>query len=83
MGLGSKRYDLLTHASGKVLEVSAGTGRNLAYYPTFPKLTALYVTDNSKEMLETVIEKYKRGYRKIFSKEKSPLIVQEADSEVC
>ena len=31
--LGSWRSDLLTHARGRVLEIGAGTGRNLEHYP--------------------------------------------------
>ena len=31
-GLGARREALLAHASGRVLEIGAGTGRNLGYY---------------------------------------------------
>ena len=38
------------HAQGDVLEISAGTGRNLPYY-RWDKLTSLTVTDSSRFML--------------------------------
>jgi ubiquinone/menaquinone biosynthesis C-methylase UbiE len=44
--LGSRRARLLPGASGTVLEVGAGTGVNLAYYPC-DGLTDLYVMDLS------------------------------------
>lgn len=49
LGLGSLRRVLLSRASGQVLEVAVGTGKNLAYYPSGCRITAL---DLSREMLK-------------------------------
>ncbi len=43
------RSSIITLAKGKVLEIGAGTGRNLPYYHKNPNLT---LTDISKEMLD-------------------------------
>jgi ubiquinone/menaquinone biosynthesis C-methylase UbiE len=48
LGLSKLRRMLLRRASGKVLEVAVGTGKNLAYYPKDCQITAL---DLSSEML--------------------------------
>jgi methyltransferase OMS1, mitochondrial len=42
---------------GDVLELSAGTGRNLAYY-RFPEVKALTVTDGSRNMLWYAVDKF-------------------------
>ena len=34
MGISSLRRKLCAHAKGSVLEVAAGTGRNMEYYPS-------------------------------------------------
>ncbi len=49
LGLRSLRRKLLQHASGKVLEVAVGTGKNLTYYPRDYRIIAL---DLSIEMLK-------------------------------
>ena len=49
LGLSRLRRGLLRHTSGKVLEVAAGTGKNLAYYPQGCRIIAL---DVSGEMLK-------------------------------
>ncbi|MGH7371639.1 MAG: class I SAM-dependent methyltransferase, partial [Candidatus Methylomirabilales bacterium] len=41
LGLRSLRQRLLGRASGAVLEVAVGTGRNLPYYPRSCQLTAV------------------------------------------
>jgi ubiquinone/menaquinone biosynthesis C-methylase UbiE len=48
LGLGRLRHQVLQEASGKVLEVAVGTGKNLSYYP--PKCRIIAV-DLSSEML--------------------------------
>jgi ubiquinone/menaquinone biosynthesis C-methylase UbiE len=47
--LGPWRRDLLSPLSGSVLEIGAGTGANLPYYP--PSLERLVVTENDEHML--------------------------------
>jgi ubiquinone/menaquinone biosynthesis C-methylase UbiE len=49
LGLRSLRRKLLQRASGKVLEVAVGTGKNLSYYPRNCRIIAL---DLSIEMLK-------------------------------
>ena len=49
LGVSRLRRQLFRRASGKVLEVAAGTGKNLAYYPPDCRLVAL---DLSTEMLK-------------------------------
>jgi ubiquinone/menaquinone biosynthesis C-methylase UbiE len=48
LGLSSLRRKLLRRASGKVLEVAVGTGKNLRYYPQGCQVIAV---DVSREML--------------------------------
>ena len=49
LGLGKLRRQLLGRASGNVLEVAVGTGKNLAYYPPECRIIAL---DLSIEMIK-------------------------------
>jgi ubiquinone/menaquinone biosynthesis C-methylase UbiE len=49
LGVSRLRRQLFRRASGKVLEVAAGTGKNLAYYPPDCRIVAL---DLSTEMLK-------------------------------
>lgn len=49
LGLRRLRRDLIQRASGKVLEVAVGTGKNLAYYPPGCRIIPL---DLSTEMLK-------------------------------
>jgi len=48
LGMGWLRWWLLRKASGEILEVACGTGRNLRYYPAGSSLT---LSDASVEML--------------------------------
>lgn len=50
MGLKLLRWWLVSQAKGDVLEISAGTGRNLGYYK-WGQLNSLTVTDTSRHML--------------------------------
>lgn len=54
LGLNRLRRRLLARASGKTLELAAGTGRNLRYYPQGAELT---LTDLSWGMLEVARKK--------------------------
>lgn len=54
MGISLMRRVLLGSAQGKVLEVAAGTGRNLSYYPADAQLT---LTDFSDGMLAQARDK--------------------------
>uniref|UniRef100_A0A061SI55 Methyltransferase OMS1, mitochondrial n=1 Tax=Tetraselmis sp. GSL018 TaxID=582737 RepID=A0A061SI55_9CHLO len=56
MGLNLLRWWLVRQAKGSVLEVSAGTGRNLAYYP-YHQMTTLTLSDASSPMLEIARDK--------------------------
>ena len=49
LGVKRLRHEILQRASGKVLEVAAGTGKNLRYYPKTCQITA---ADMSSAMLE-------------------------------
>lgn len=53
------RQDLLSHVSGKVLEVGIGTGANLPHYPS--DILSLTGVDFSKGMLKHATEKVSRG----------------------
>jgi methyltransferase OMS1 len=57
MGVKLLRRFLIGEARGDVLEVSAGTGRNLRYY-TSPDIRSVTLTDASREMLLRAHEKY-------------------------
>ena len=57
MGIKLLRRFLLRKAQGDVLEVSAGTGRNLPYYSS-PTVKSLTLTDTSREMLMRAHEKH-------------------------
>ena len=48
-GLSERRATLLAHASGRVLELGAGTGLNLGYYP--PAVRELVLTEPEEPML--------------------------------
>jgi ubiquinone/menaquinone biosynthesis C-methylase UbiE len=54
LGLGRLRRSLLSRASGMVLEVAVGTGKNLAYYPHGCRITAI---DVSRNMLNVAAER--------------------------
>ncbi|KAJ3052435.1 Methyltransferase-like protein 7B [Rhizophlyctis rosea] len=51
MGLGSLRKQLLAQAHGRVLEISAGTGRNMDYY-TKDRISHLTISDTNEPMLQ-------------------------------
>jgi ubiquinone/menaquinone biosynthesis C-methylase UbiE len=56
-GLDKLRKELLQQANGKVLEIAAGTGKNLDYYPREVIIT---ITDLSPAMLEVAKERADR-----------------------
>ena len=56
MGYPLLRKWLLNHASGDVLEISAGTGRNLPHY-SMGKLKSLTLCDLSELMLKRAEDK--------------------------
>mmetsp|Transcript_5735 Transcript_5735/g.13436 ORF Transcript_5735/g.13436 Transcript_5735/m.13436 type:complete len:251 (+) Transcript_5735:51-803(+) len=55
-GIGRLRRRLVQHATGDVLEVAVGSGRNFAYYSS-NKVTSLTAVDFSKGMLEVADSK--------------------------
>ena len=58
MGIGlMRRFLLFFHAKGDVLEVGAGTGRNLGKYPS--SIRKVILTDSSDKMLEQAKRKIK------------------------
>jgi methyltransferase OMS1 len=60
MGINLMRRALLYfHATGNVLEVGAGTGRNLGFYPS-GSVKKITLTDSSDKMLEKANEKLSR-----------------------
>ena len=54
-GIVKQRKDLIQKAQGLVLEVGAGTGRNLAYYDD---QTQVVVSDQSENMLREAMKKH-------------------------
>jgi methyltransferase OMS1 len=60
MGIGLLRRWLVRQASGDVLEVSAGTARNLLYY-SGGQVRSLTVTDANPEMLARAFDKHRAG----------------------
>jgi len=61
MGINLLRRALLYfHAKGDVLEVGAGTGRNLGYYPGQSTVGKIILTDSSEKMLQQAKEKVGR-----------------------
>lgn len=61
MGINLLRRALLYfHAKGDVLEVGAGTGRNLGYYPGEATVQKIVLTDSSDKMLLRAKEKLKQ-----------------------
>ncbi|SLM34879.1 S-adenosyl-L-methionine-dependent methyltransferase-like [Lasallia pustulata] len=58
MGIGLLRKSLTKRASGDVLEVSVGTGRNMKYY-NFKKCKSITMVDQSEEMIEIAKQKFK------------------------
>ena len=53
--LGAWRQELLSSASGRILEIGAGTGVNLRYYPN--DLTELVLTEPDRHMLKQLHRK--------------------------
>jgi methyltransferase OMS1 len=67
MSMPSKRKYLAEMAKGDVLEVSAGTGRNLEFFK-YDSLTTLTAIDYSKEMLLQAVQKFKQYKPKLETK---------------
>jgi len=59
-GLGAHREALLSQASGRVLEIGAGTGRNLPYYGESVELTLVEPSDPMARRLERRLEEHPR-----------------------
>lgn len=68
------RRRLAGQARGDVLEVSAGTGRNLSYYYSSPNVSSVTLTDASREMLLRAHEKYSEAVAKAKKKEKDGVV---------
>jgi ubiquinone/menaquinone biosynthesis C-methylase UbiE len=58
-GLGEMRRELLASATGRALEIGAGTGFNLAHYPD--AVTELTLTEPDPHMARRLREKLERG----------------------
>lgn len=58
IGMNLMRRLLMRHATGNVLEVSAGTGRNIPYYPSTKYITSLTFMDASYPMLKQCVKKF-------------------------
>ncbi len=71
LGVRVLRRRLLQRASGKVLEIAAGTGRNLRYYPTACQITAV---DFSPAMLRVACKRADRLGQAI------PFLVMDAEN---
>lgn len=61
MGLGWLRSWLVAKASGNVLEVSVGTGRNTTYYDV-ERCKSISMLDQSQEMMDITRMKFKREH---------------------
>ena len=61
-----RRWLLHTHAKGNVLEVGAGTCRNIPYYPQ-NDINKIVLTDNSEKMLLEAFKKIPDEQRKMYS----------------
>jgi ubiquinone/menaquinone biosynthesis C-methylase UbiE len=59
-GLGAMREGLLAGAAGRVLEIGAGTGSNLAYYGDGDGVATLTLTEPEPPMLRRLQEKVRR-----------------------
>jgi len=64
MGIKLLRRFLMKEAKGDVLEVSAGTGRNMSYYSSSSEIRSVTLTDASREMLLRAHEKYSAAVSK-------------------
>ncbi len=58
-GMSKRREDLLRRASGRVLELGAGTGLNLAHYPT--EIDGLVLTEPAPPMASRLERRVKRS----------------------
>lgn len=77
MGINLLRRALLFfHAKGEVLEVGAGTGRNLGYYPGKSTVQKIVLSDSSDKMLARAIDKLSRMSQD--EKERYQLLVADA-----
>ncbi|KAH8146471.1 uncharacterized protein LAJ45_09417 [Morchella importuna] len=74
MGMPLLRRALGKRAQGDVLEVSAGTGRNIDYYPV-KKCSSVTMVDTSASMLNEARKKFHKKYPKY---KKASFIVQDA-----
>ncbi|KAK9386811.1 S-adenosyl-L-methionine-dependent methyltransferase [Lipomyces mesembrius] len=63
MGLSFWRKDVTKQATGDVLEVSCGTGRNISYL-NIPAVKSITFVDASAQMVEQTKEKFKDHYPK-------------------
>jgi ubiquinone/menaquinone biosynthesis C-methylase UbiE len=64
LGVSRLRRKLLRRASGKVLEIAVGTGKNLKFYPSDCRIIAL---DVSREMLNVASKRSRRLSLDVFS----------------
>lgn len=62
-GLGAKRAALLAHAGGRVLEIGAGTGANLAHYGE--AVSALTLAEPEAPMARRLRDRVARGHKSV------------------
>src|SRR2546423_14051923 len=62
-GLGERRHQLLASATGRVIEIGAGTGVNLAHYPD--AVTELVLTEPEEPMARRLEAKANRSGRAV------------------
>jgi SAM-dependent methyltransferase len=58
-GLGDRRHALLAEASGRTVEIGAGTGRNLEHYPT--GVSELLLTEPDRHMAKKLRRKVEKS----------------------
>lgn len=73
MGLLRLRKKLTKLASGNILEVSAGTGRNSSYYD-LPSCKSITMVDQSPEMMEIARQKFKGEHASFLRQEQTASI---------
>jgi hypothetical protein len=77
-GILALRGELAALASGRVLEIAGGTGRNLPYYTS--AVRSLLITDNSEPMLQQAAHKVAMGVGKNAALDRSSVTLAVVDA---